>query len=190
MLGLCTSDSLTKQFCSQFWHFGIFSVRKEQKNNFAFTAFWCRGKQTITTFALFALALLKPGWFSVGKAAIFCLKKIFPILGQFLSVTRSILNLISLGICCSPPDHKQNSCVSPCMKCQHSLESRLWEKCKIIKGSFREDRAFPFRATHFRLGPVCAHKWISWALTAKPFEWMTILMYLYLLSDRPLSWPP
>lgn len=189
--GLCTGhiaflETLSEPLCSQFWHCGISSVKKKQKNNFAFTAFWYRGKQAINTICTSCFGFAKTWPVFSGKGSYFCLKEIIRILGQFLSVTQSILNLISLVA----PDHRQNSCVSPCMKCQHSLESRLWERCKIIKGLFREDRDFPFRATHFRLGPVCVHKLISWALTAKPFEWMTILMYPYSLTDRPLSWPP
>lgn len=98
-------------FADSFWCCGISSVRKEQ-NNFAFTAICCEGQQAIKTFARSALPLLKPGWFSVGKAAIFCLKEIIQILGQFLTVTQSILNLISLGICCSCWPQTEFLCVA------------------------------------------------------------------------------
>lgn len=107
--GLCPGslailESLFQSICSQFWCCGFSSIRKKQKNNSAFTAICCKGKQAIKTFARSALPLLKRGRFSVGKAAI--------ILGQFLTVTRSILNLISLGICCSCWPQTEFLCVA------------------------------------------------------------------------------
>lgn len=105
-------EALFQPICSQFWCCGISSIRKEQKNNFAFTAICCKGKQAIKMFARSALPLLKPGRFSVGKAAIFCLKEIIQILSQFLTVTQSILNLISLGICCSCWPQTEFLCVA------------------------------------------------------------------------------
>lgn len=86
-----------------------FLLSERSKEQFCFYSFQLQGK---ATFALFALALRKPGRFSGEEAAIFCLKEIIPILGRFLSVTQSILNLISLGICCSPWPQTEFLCLA------------------------------------------------------------------------------
>lgn len=115
--GLCTGhvaflETLSEPLCSQFWHCGISSVKKKQKNNFAFTAFWYRGKQAINTICTSCFGFAKTWPVFSGKGSYFCLKEIIRVLGQFLSVTQSILNLISLGICSSPWPQTEFLCLA------------------------------------------------------------------------------
>jgi len=64
-----------------------FFSQKGAEEQFCFYSFLVWGKASHNNVCTSCFGLAKTWLFAVGKAAIFCLKEIIQILGQFLSVT-------------------------------------------------------------------------------------------------------
>lgn len=91
------------------WHF---IYRERAKEQFCFYSFLVQGKASHNNICTFSFGFAKNWLFFSGKGGYILLEGNHSNSGPFLSVTQSILNLISLGICCGPWPQTEFLCLA------------------------------------------------------------------------------